>query len=525
MGAPLEGVKDRHAFTADLQPAGIAENDDTDLQLLWLHALEEHGVRLTADHLVREWREHVRAPWNEYGVAAANWAHGLTPPESGRVNNWFWGECMGCPIRSEIWGAICPGAPELAARYAAMDGSLDHTGEAIEAEKFFAAIEAALFFEKDLDALIDVGLAQVDPGCRLAAMTRDVRQWARRHEWQQVRELVLATYGHPEMTHVLQNVGFVLIGLLCGGGDFGRTLALTLNCGYDSDCTAATAAAILGGMAGYSGIPEKYRMAVPEHYRVSDWMLGFPRLGSILELSLACCHLGLQAAEAWRTGVIISPPPGPPPARLPVGRVDLTEAAPPARRFPVWVVHGPFWRAWEERRQANAAMREHAAESLPSVHYTSHNQSGFDRVFLTPGQLRFGAEQTHVPELRRVCVAASDVLSLDFPESAAGPACYYAAAEFEAQEGKKMWLMAGATGPVEIWLNGVSVLHSETYQPLTPTTFPLAVTAVAGRNQLVLKLARTSQPLAACVAFKRFTGAHWHQSFYETGLNWIEPAR
>lgn len=523
LGAPIEGLKERFDFTEDLPLSGIAENDDTDLQLLWLHVLEEHGVRLTADHLVREWREHVRAPWNEYGVAAANWEHGIVPPESGRVNNWFWGEGMGCPIRSEIWGAICPGAPELAARYAAMDGSLDHTGDAIEAEKFFAAIEAALFFEKDLAALIDIGLAQVDPECRFAAMVHDIRRWVRHHDWLQVRSRVLVTYGHPEVTHVLQNIGFVLIGLLCGEGDFGRTLAITLNCGYDSDCTAATAGAILGGIAGYQGIPAKYRQAVPDHYLVSDWMLGFPRQGSIRDLSLACCHFGLQVAETWQTGVSITAPSEPAPPRLAVNDIEPPAPILPVKRFPTWVVHGPFWRAWDERRKADLAMREHAVDTLPSAQYATHNQSGFDREFLSPDELRFDAVQTPAPELRRVCPASSDVLSLDFPDRTAGPVCYYAAAEFDVRDAGKLWLMAGTTGPVEIWLNGVRLLRSETYQPLTPTTFPLAVDVAAGRNRLVLKLARTSQPLAACVAFKRFTGAHWHQSFYETGINWIEP--
>lgn len=522
LGAPIEGVKERHHFTADLVPAGIAENDDTDLQLLWLHALEEHGVKLTAAHLVAEWREHVRAPWNEYGVAAANWAYGVLPPESGRLNNWFWGECMGCPIRSEIWATICPGEPALAARYAAMDGSLDHYGEAVEAEKFFAAIEAALFFEKDLDALLDVGLNQIDPASRLAALIGEVRNWVKVCSWEEARARVLAAYGHPEMTHVLQNVGFVLIGLLCGAGDFGQTLSITLNCGYDADCTAGIAAAILGGIMGYAGIPEKFRSAVPADYRVSDWMHGFPSTGSIRELSLACCHFGRRVAASEQTGIEIGIPDAPPPAPLAVNIVALRDTGVIGNRFPIWSFSGPYWRNWEERREADQAGGEHGAAGLLSVHYFSHNQSGFDREFLLPAQLFSTAESRDAATWRQVRKAESDLLPLDHLDTIEGPLCYYASAEFELSESKALWLMVGTTGPVEVWLNGCSVLRSETYQPLTPTTFPLHVTAVGGRNQLVLKLARTSQPLGAHVAFKRHTGAHWHQSFYETALSWID---
>jgi hypothetical protein len=82
--------------------------------------------------------------------------------------------------------------------------------------------------------------------------------------------------------------------------------------------------------------------------------------------------------------------------------------------------------------------------------------------------------------------------------------------------------MLGSTGPIAAWLNGREVLRSESYQPLTPTTFPVDTTVIAGVNRLVIKLARTSQTLGAYAAFKRHAGAHWHQSFYETGFEWLD---
>lgn len=525
LGAPIEGIKEQHNFKEDLVPAGIAENDDTDLQLLWLHALEEYGPLLTADELVREWREHVRAPWNEYGIAAANWERGVSPPESGRGNNWFWGECMGCPIRSEIWGVICPGAPALAARYASMDGSIDHFGDAVEAEKFFAAIEAGIFFEKDLERLLACGLQQIDPASRLTRLVGDVLKWSREFSWQESRRRLLAAYGHADMTHALQNVGFTLIGLLAGRHDFGRTLAITLNCGYDADCSAATAGAILGGILGYEGIPTRFREAVPATYRVSDWMRGFPREGSIRELSLACAHFGNDVAKAWQTGIQIS---GMPSERVPpldVTRVPLVEPTSARNPFPCWVVTGPYWRAWEEKKMSAPDSGEHGMPGLPSVQYFTHNHSGFDRNWLSPAQLAFDVLASNPDDLLYwMRPACSDVLPLDDIASGQSPACYYAAAEFDVANAAPRWMMVGATGPIECWLNGAQVLHSETYQPLTPTTFPLKVNVSAGRNRVMLKLARTSQPLGAYLAFKRDTGAHWHQSFYETSFEWVRPS-
>ncbi|MGZ5496919.1 MAG: ADP-ribosylglycohydrolase family protein, partial [Candidatus Aminicenantales bacterium] len=55
------------------------------------------------------------------------------------------------------------------------------------------------------------------------------------------------------------NGAYVVIGLLYGHGDFGRTLEIATRCGQDSDCNPASAGGILGTMLGYGGIPASWR--------------------------------------------------------------------------------------------------------------------------------------------------------------------------------------------------------------------------------------------------------------------------
>lgn len=518
LGAPIEGVKATHRFTAPLSlPNGLCENDDTDLQLLWLHALEEHGIGLSAEVLAGEWREHVEAPWNEYGVAAANWDRGINPPRSGEISNWFFGEGMGCAIRSEIWAAIAPGAPAVATRFAAMDASLDHSGEGIEAEKLWAAAESLAFFVRDIEALLEEAVAYVRPDSRVASLVRDVMQWCAAAEPAVVRESILRKYGRPEMTHVLQNVGFTLVGLLAGGKDFERTLAITLNCGYDSDCTAATAGAILGTLLGYQGVPAHLREQVSDRYVVSEWMNGFPRAGSIEDLSRACCAFGAEVSERFDTRVKIGRLE--PPARLPVKPVERVRQLPRANPFPCWRIVGPYWRSWDERIKADWERREHGNPTLPSVHYFSHNLSGFDRAWVEPAQL-FSPSAGLGGASNWVRLAEDDRVPLEGLALMEGPACYYAAAQFRSDTARRAWLMLGSTGPIEAWWNGERVLHAESYQPLTPTSFPVEVSIVPGCNRVVLKVARTSQPLGACLTLKRHDGRHWHQSFIDTDIDW-----
>jgi hypothetical protein len=55
------------------------------------------------------------------------------------------------------------------------------------------------------------------------------------------------------------NAAYIVIGLMYGEGDFGKTIEISTRCGQDSDCNPASAGGILGTMIGYSNIPEYWR--------------------------------------------------------------------------------------------------------------------------------------------------------------------------------------------------------------------------------------------------------------------------
>ena len=69
---------------------------------------------------------------------------------------------------------------------------------------------------------------------------------------------LLFKYGHPDCTNLFENIGITLIALLLGEGDMIKTGMMALNCGFDTDCTCATAGAVLGFIAGADAIIEKH---------------------------------------------------------------------------------------------------------------------------------------------------------------------------------------------------------------------------------------------------------------------------
>ena len=140
LGAPFEGlrqVNDISFYTQDLS-MGPPPNDDLDLQIIWLAAVERYGRNVNASILGEYWLSYVIPNWVEYGTGKANLRAGLQPPLSGLVDNTYKDSC-GCYIRSEIWACLAPGNPELAARYAYEDAIVDHEGEGMYGEKEKAA--------------------------------------------------------------------------------------------------------------------------------------------------------------------------------------------------------------------------------------------------------------------------------------------------------------------------------------------------------------------------------------------------
>lgn len=283
LGAPFEWrrqVNNVSFYTQELGGEPLP-NDDLDIQLLWLVALEEMGVQIDANSLADYWCIYVTPHWAEYGTAKVNMRLGLLPPQSGSFHNEYKDSC-GAFIRSEIWACIAPGCPQVAAWYAYQDGVLDHgNGEGTFAAVFCAALESAAFVERRLRTLIDIGLSYIPADCGVAGAVRCALQaFDAGLPWQAARDEVLQQYrgsshaGAPELTSpadrekgfdqgrrgwdVPSNIGLLVLALLYGEGDFAKTVCTAVNCGEDTDCTAATAGSIFGILQGFHAIPPQW---------------------------------------------------------------------------------------------------------------------------------------------------------------------------------------------------------------------------------------------------------------------------
>lgn len=289
LGAPIEGRCDFMdiKWFPELGEKGCIPNDDLDLQLLNLHALEHYGPSLRAEQLGRQWAEHNYFPVDEYGYAVTNLRRGLQLPLAGCYNNIFT-SCMGSPIRSEIWAVICAGRPKLAAFYAWQDAVVDHAGgEGIYGEIFNAAIEALAFTSSDIFYLVDEALKYIPTTCRVYQAVSDTMKWYKEGvSYEELRPKILAKHGSHELgfTDAPQNIAFMLIGFLYAD-NFGDGMLKVANYGYDTDCTVATFAALYGIMYGTAGIPAKWADPIGDLILLSKEVRGFNCPANLDELT------------------------------------------------------------------------------------------------------------------------------------------------------------------------------------------------------------------------------------------------
>ncbi len=265
LGGPFEGkrmVLDCKGFTTE---AGVPlPNDDLDLQLVWLKAMRDVGpLSLNAKTLGTYWLEFITPCWNEYGVAKSNLRNGLEPPLSGQYCN-SWKHSNGAWIRTEVWATLYPADPEMAVKFAFEDACVDHgVGDGTHAAIFVAAMESAAFVEKDLRKLIAIGLSNIPADCRFATYINTVLEcYDSGMTWLETRNKVTdMSLEDPELGwfNAPANVSYAIIGLLYGEGDFKKSMLTAINCGDDTDCSAATVGSVLGIMHGSKIIPKDWQ--------------------------------------------------------------------------------------------------------------------------------------------------------------------------------------------------------------------------------------------------------------------------
>lgn len=296
LGTPVEGwskekIAADHGEIQTYLRKPDTYNDDTTFQLTFISAMEKAAGDATSWELGLEWVERIPMACTAEEIAMINLRQGIAPPLSAWLDNPY-AEWIGAQMRGEVCGFVAPGDPARAATLAWRDAQISHVREGMYGEIFNAVVVSLAYnHQGDLASLVEQGLRFVPAKSLFARAVRETMEaCAASKTWQEAWTRVVPRWVEPyHWVHTLSNIPAVIVGLWFGWGDFGRTIAITTQCGLDTDCNAGQSGAIAGVLLGTSGISKAWRDPIGDV--MESWVVGMERI-PLEELVDRTCRLG-----------------------------------------------------------------------------------------------------------------------------------------------------------------------------------------------------------------------------------------
>lgn len=271
---------------------GMPVDDDMNYVVLAQETIKRFGRDFTPYDVSKAWIKYQGK--NSYctaeRVAYCNFVKGYAPPESAIYKNPY-REWIGAQIRGDYFGYINPGNPELAAEMAWRDASISHVKNGIYGEMFVAAMLAIAATTNDLEAIILGGLAEIPHTSRLyEAIMRIVEAYRGGVLQKDCLEMIHKKYDEHTShgwCHTISNAMIVVAALLYGQGDFGRSICMAVEAGFDTDCNGATVGSVLGMANGVESISEYWSKPINDTLHTSIFGVGTTKISDCVKSTMA----------------------------------------------------------------------------------------------------------------------------------------------------------------------------------------------------------------------------------------------
>ncbi|MCL4190903.1 MAG: ADP-ribosylglycohydrolase family protein [Thermoguttaceae bacterium] len=240
-------------------PEGARTDDDTDLEWVYVVAIERGELLLPPGQIAALWKAHLNDRiWCANLYARQLIDLGFEPPLTGQplLNPWSDFNLSGQFV-CESFGLMSPGMPQTAGRIGLHYTRVAIDGEPAQTTQLFTAMIATAFFTDRLEEILEAGVAAVDRQSQIYKIVADVRRWhgEQPDDWRATRAAIKGAYSRHggamrDRNGYELNTASTVAALLYGQGDFAETLRLAFNFGWDADNNAATAGSILGVVRG-----------------------------------------------------------------------------------------------------------------------------------------------------------------------------------------------------------------------------------------------------------------------------------
>lgn len=270
---------------------GMPVDDDTNYTVLYQEVIEKYGRDFTPFDVSRAWLAY--QPKDAYctaeRVAFCNFVKGYEPPESAIYKNPY-REWIGAQIRADYFGYINPGNPALAAEMAWRDASISHIKNGIYGEMFVAAMLAVAAETNNIKDIILGGLAEIPHTSRLykeiISVLGGFEDGVSQSECFKVIHKKYDEHSAHDWCHTISNAMVVAASLLYGQGDYGKSICIAVEAGFDTDCNGATVGSVLGMANGIESIPDCWTKPINDTLHTSIFGVNTVKISDRVKLTL-----------------------------------------------------------------------------------------------------------------------------------------------------------------------------------------------------------------------------------------------
>lgn len=270
---------------------GMPIDDDTNFMVLAQHIIEQYGKDFTSYDVSRAWLEcqSKNSYWTAERVAYCNFINGYEPPQSAVYKNPY-REWIGAQIRGDYFGYINPGNPEKAAEMAWRDARISHVKNGIYGEMFVAAMLAIAATTSNMEDIILGGLGEIPHTSRLyksiLRVFDDYKHGVSQKDCFNKIHAQYDEYTAHGWCHTISNAMIVVASLLYGEGDYGKSICMAVETGYDTDCNGATVGSILGMANGLESIPEYWTKPIKDTLHTSIFGVGTVKISDRVKMTM-----------------------------------------------------------------------------------------------------------------------------------------------------------------------------------------------------------------------------------------------
>lgn len=266
-------------------------DDDTNYTVLAGMLIEKYGRDFTPADVGRTWLE--LQPKSAYctaeRVAFKNLVNGYQPPETAIYKNPY-REWIGAQIRADYFGYVNPGNPEAAADMAWRDASLSHIKNGIYGEMFAAAMLAGAASLNTAEEVLLCGLSQIPKTSRLYKEVFGIlEEYRAGSDYDKCFAGICTRYndmsGH-DWCHTISNAAIVAAALLYGNCDYGKSICLAVQSGFDTDCNGATVGSVVGMMKGSDSIASEWSAPIHNTLDTSIFGVGKVTVDQMVEMTM-----------------------------------------------------------------------------------------------------------------------------------------------------------------------------------------------------------------------------------------------